>query len=61
MTDAAPLLQVRDLKTHFTFRAPSTGVLPGPKRILKAVDGVSFDLPKARCSASSARAARASR
>ena len=44
MTDAAPLLQVRDLKTHFTFRAPSTGVLPGPKRILKAVDGVSFDL-----------------
>ena len=40
-TDAeAPLLQVRDLKVHF----PLGGGLFGPRRSVKAVDGVSFDV-----------------
>ncbi|MBC01453.1 MAG: hypothetical protein CML67_18140 [Rhodobacteraceae bacterium] len=42
-TDAErPLLKVRDLKTHFTLK--SGGLLGGTKKVLKAVDGVSFDL-----------------
>ena len=40
---AAPLLSVRDLKVHFTL--PAESVLPwAPHRVLKAVDGVSFDI-----------------
>ena len=40
---AAPLLSVRDLKVHFTL--PSESMLPwAPHRVLKAVDGVSFDI-----------------
>ncbi len=35
------LLQVKNLKTHFTM---SSGKLTGPKPLLKAVDGISFDL-----------------
>jgi oligopeptide transport system ATP-binding protein len=35
-----PLLSVRDLEVHFPL---PTGIL-GPKRVVKAVDGVSFDL-----------------
>jgi oligopeptide/dipeptide ABC transporter ATP-binding protein len=36
----APLLQVHDLKVHF----PLGGGLFGPRRSVKAVDGVSFDI-----------------
>ena len=40
---AAPLLSVRDLKVHFTL--PAESALPwAPHRVLKAVDGVSFDI-----------------
>ena len=40
---AAPLLSVRDLKVHFTL--PGESMLPwAPSRVLKAVDGVSFDI-----------------
>ena len=39
----APLLSVRDLKVHFTL--PTESMLPwAPHRVLKAVDGVSFDI-----------------
>jgi oligopeptide/dipeptide ABC transporter ATP-binding protein len=42
-TDAErPLLRVRDLKTHFTLK--SGGLFSGTRKVLKAVDGVSFDL-----------------
>ena len=40
MTEA--LLQVRDLKVYF----PLGGGLLGHKRVVKAVDGVSFDVPR---------------
>ena len=40
MTEA--LLQVRDLKVYF----PLGGGLLGHKRVVKAVDGVSFDIPR---------------
>ena len=40
---AAPLLSVRDLKVHFTL--PAESMLPwAPHRVLKAVDGVSFEI-----------------
>ena len=40
---AAPLLSVRDLKVHFSL--PAESLLPwAPSRVLKAVDGVSFDI-----------------
>jgi oligopeptide transport system ATP-binding protein len=39
---AAPLLEVRDLKVHFPVR--TGGALTGRHALLKAVDGVSFDL-----------------
>jgi oligopeptide transport system ATP-binding protein len=39
---AAPLLEVRDLKVHFPVR--TGGALMGRYALLKAVDGVSFDL-----------------
>ena len=40
---AVPLLSVRDLKVHFTL--PAESILPwAPHRVLKAVDGVSFDI-----------------
>ena len=39
---AAPLLEVRDLKVHFPVR--TGGALAGRHALLKAVDGVSFDL-----------------
>ena len=43
MTSAVPLLSVRDLKVHF--RVASESMLPwAPARVLKAVDGVSFDI-----------------
>jgi oligopeptide transport system ATP-binding protein len=38
----APLLEVRDLKVHFPVR--TGGALAGRHALLKAVDGVSFDL-----------------
>jgi oligopeptide transport system ATP-binding protein len=42
MTDM-PLMSVRDLKVHFTL--PGESMLPwAPHRVLKAVDGVSFDI-----------------
>lgn len=41
---AAPLLRVRDLKTHFSLR--KAGLFGRKARVLKAVDGVSFDLAK---------------
>jgi oligopeptide transport system ATP-binding protein len=37
----APLLSVRDLATHFV---QGGGLLSGPRQVLRAVDGVSFDL-----------------
>ena len=38
-----PLMSVRDLKVHFTL--PGESMLPwAPHRVLKAVDGVSFDI-----------------
>jgi oligopeptide transport system ATP-binding protein len=41
--NAKPLLSVRDLKVHFTL--PAESMLPwAPHRVLKAVDGVSFDI-----------------
>ncbi len=40
LSTAAPLLSVRDLKVHF----PVKGELFAEKRVVKAVDGVSFDL-----------------
>src|SRR6202041_180942 len=40
LSTAAPLLSVRDLKVHF----PVKGDLFAEKRVVKAVDGVSFDL-----------------
>jgi len=39
--EGAPLLQVRDLKKYFEV---GKGFLPGRKRSVKAVDGVSFDI-----------------
>jgi oligopeptide transport system ATP-binding protein len=39
---ATPLLEVRDLKVHFPVR--TGGALAGRNALLKAVDGVSFDL-----------------
>src|SRR6516165_9548544 len=39
---AAPLLEVRDLKVHFP--VTTGGALAGRGALLKAVDGVSFDL-----------------
>ena len=39
---AAPLLEVRDLKVHFPVR--TGGALTGQHAVLKAVDGVSFEL-----------------
>ena len=40
---AVPLLSARDLKVHFTL--PAESILPwAPHRVLKAVDGVSFDI-----------------
>ena len=40
---AVPLLSVRDLKVHFSL--PAESLLPwAPARVLKAVDGVSFDI-----------------
>ena len=38
MTNGAPLLEVRDLRVHY----PVRGGLLGGKRVVKAVDGVSF-------------------
>ena len=38
-----PLLRVRDLKKHFALRG---GVLPGSAKVVRAVDGVSFDLAR---------------
>lgn len=43
MTEAAPLMSVRDLKVHFALAAES-GLPWAPPRVLKAVDGVSFDI-----------------
>jgi oligopeptide/dipeptide ABC transporter ATP-binding protein len=43
MTNATPLLQVRDLRKHFARRRPLIGPAPEPVR---AVDGVSFDIPR---------------
>jgi oligopeptide transport system ATP-binding protein len=43
MTTAAPLLSVRDLKVHFELSAEAPWPW-APSRILKAVDGVSFDI-----------------
>jgi oligopeptide transport system ATP-binding protein len=40
MKTPAPLLSVRDLRVHF----PVTGAMFAEKRVVKAVDGVSFDL-----------------
>ncbi|HVJ54776.1 MAG TPA: dipeptide ABC transporter ATP-binding protein [Aliidongia sp.] len=40
MSNSAPLLTVRDLRVHF----PVTGGMFAEKRVVKAVDGVSFDL-----------------
>ena len=37
------LLEVRDLKKYYTTKG---GILSGPKRVVKAVDGVSFQLRK---------------
>ena len=39
---AAPLLQVRDLKVHF----PMGSALMGTRRVVRALDGVSFDVPR---------------
>lgn len=46
MTDpsAEPLLQVRDLRVHF----PVGGGLWGGRRMVRAVDGVSFDIARGR-------------
>ena len=44
-TSAAPLLSVRDLKTHFPVRS---GLLQRVSHHIKAVDGISFDLPRGR-------------
>ena len=41
---STPLLQVRDLKVHF----PLGGNLLGSRPVVKAVDGVSFDIPKGK-------------
>jgi oligopeptide transport system ATP-binding protein len=40
MSNPAPLLSVRDLRVHF----PIAGAMFAEKRVVKAVDGVSFDL-----------------
>jgi oligopeptide transport system ATP-binding protein len=40
MSETPPLLRVRDLRVHF----PVAGRMFAPKRVVKAVDGVSFDL-----------------
>ncbi len=40
MNNRAPLLSVRDLRVHF----PIPGAMFAEKRVVKAVDGVSFDL-----------------
>jgi peptide/nickel transport system ATP-binding protein len=42
MSTAPPLLRVRDLKVHF----PLGGGLFGHKRVVKALDGVSFDIAR---------------
>ncbi len=39
--DARPLLEVRDLRTHFT---QSSGLFGGGRTVIRAVDGVSFDV-----------------
>ncbi|MDD2919194.1 murein tripeptide/oligopeptide ABC transporter ATP binding protein OppF [Rhodoferax sp.] len=43
MSEAAPLLSVRDLKVHFELAGESPWPW-APPRVLKAVDGVSFDI-----------------
>jgi peptide/nickel transport system ATP-binding protein len=45
LRDAAPLLTVRDLKKHFEVKAKG---LSGGKATVRAVDGVSFDVPEGR-------------
>ena len=44
-TDASPLLSVRDLKVHFPVRA---GVLQRVVDHVKAVDGISFEVPRGK-------------
>ena len=41
---SAPLLEVRDLHKHFEVGQP--GILGGQPQVLRAVDGVSFDLAR---------------
>ena len=41
---SAPLLQVRDLAKHF--QIGSRGMFSDKRRVLRAVDGVSFDLER---------------
>ena len=43
-TDAPPLLRVRNLAKHFP--VGKRGLIGGPRGVLKAVDDVSFDLPR---------------
>ncbi len=48
--DTAPLLRVRDLSRYFDVSPPLLNRLVErrPRRILKAVDGISFDIPRGK-------------
>lgn len=46
MTDKNPLVQVENLKVHFPVKDSAASALFGSKKVLKAVDGVSFSIQK---------------
>ncbi len=46
MSERTPLIEVEDLKVHFPVRDSAAQTLFGSKRVLKAVDGVSFSMDR---------------
>lgn len=46
MTQKKPLVEVKDLQVHFSVRDSAASTLFGSKKVLKAVDGVSFTIDR---------------
>lgn len=46
MTQKKPLVEVKDLSVHFSVRDSAASTLFGSKKVLKAVDGVSFTIDR---------------